>query len=130
MKKILLGLFVITTLSLQAQYTMETNMKDMRDGLQAIQDGFSYNNREGILEGIAKIRKANEMFATQEAAAKFLPKDKKRLAKISFLSTKTLNISLEEMKAYVETGKIIDASNSMSRVMHSCTRCHALVRGW
>ena len=130
MKKILLGLSVLVTLNLHADYAMATNMKEMRDGLQSIQDGFSYNNKEGILEGIAKIKKANEAFDNQEKAAGFLPKNKKHLAKLSFLSAKTLNIGLEEMQTYVEADKIIDASNSMSRVVHSCTRCHALVRGW
>lgn len=130
MKKVLLVLSVLTVLSLQANSVMSSNMKDMRDGLQSIQDGFSYNNREGILNGIAQIQQANEAFSNQKAAAKFLPNDKKHLAKLSYLSTKILNISLDKMKAYVEADQIIDASNSMAGIVHSCTRCHALVRGW
>lgn len=130
MKKTLLCLSIFTALNLQADYTMATNMKEMRDGLQSIQDGFSYNYKEGILEGIAKIQEANKAFDTQSEAANFLPENKKHLAKLSYLSARTLNFGLEEMKMYVEADKIIDASSSMSRVIHSCTRCHALVRGW
>jgi sensor histidine kinase regulating citrate/malate metabolism len=132
MKKILFGLAVLTALGLQAAENSEikANMEAMRAGLQSIQDGFSYNNKSGILDGINKIKKANEMFHNEESSGKFLPENKKRLAKVSFLSTKTLNASLAEMEAYVEADRIIDASDSMSGVVHSCTRCHAIVRGW
>jgi predicted PP-loop superfamily ATPase len=105
-------------------------MKDMRDGLQLIQDGFSYNNKEDILIGIAKIQKANEIFSDEKSSAKYLPEKKQRLAKVSFLSAHNLNTSLEQMKEYVKINKIIDASDSISGVVHSCTRCHAIVRGW
>lgn len=130
MKKILFGLAVLSALGLHASDDIKTNMTEMRNGLQSIQDGFSYNNKEDILKGIAQIKKANTMFNDRESAGKFLPEGKKRLANVSFLSTKTLNRSLTEMQEYVEAGSIIDASNSMAGVVHSCTRCHAIVRGW
>jgi hypothetical protein len=132
MKKILFGLAVLAALGLQAAENgeLKTSMAEMRNGLQLIQDGFSYNNKKDILKGIDTIQKANEIFHDQESAGNFLPEGKKRLAKVSFLSTKTLNTSLTEMKDYVEAGSIIDASNSMAGVVHSCTRCHAIVRGW
>ena len=98
MKKILFGLAILATLGLQANDVMKTNMTDMRDGLQSIQDGFSYNNKSGILDGIAKIQKANEMFRDEKSAGSFLPDSKKRLAKVSFLSTLALNRNLSEMK--------------------------------
>ena len=130
MKKVLLGLAVLAALGLQANDEIKTNMAEMQNGLKSIQDGFSYNNKDGILEGIAKIEKANKMFFDETSAGKFLPAGKKRLAKVSYLSTRTLNSSLKEMKQYVEAGSIIDASDSMAGVMRSCTRCHAIVRGW
>ena len=130
MKKVLFGLAVLAALGLQANDELKTNMDNMRDGLQSIQDGFLYNNESAILVGIAKIEKANKMFHDQKSAAKYLPNSKKRLAKVSFLSTKTLNDGLNQMKNYVEAGSILDASDSMSVVVKSCTRCHAIVRGW
>ena len=132
MKKILFGLAVLAALGLQATASDEikTNMDAMRDGLQSIQDGFSYNNKSAILSGITKIQKANDMFHDVKSAAKYLPKDKQRLAKVSFLSTRTLNTSLNTMKEYVDNGDIINAADSMTGVVKSCTRCHAIVRGW
>ena len=132
MKKILFGLAVLATLGLQASANdaLRTSMTEMRDGLQSIQDGFSYNNKHQILKGIDTIEKANEMFHDEKSSAKYLPKDKQRLAKVSFLSTRTLNTSLNTMKEYVNAGQIINAADSMTGVVKSCTRCHAIVRGW
>ena len=132
MKKILFGLAVIAALGLQATASdeLKTNMTEMRDGLQQIQDGFSYNNKNDILTGIAKIQKANEMFHDSKSAAAYLPKEKQKFSKVSFLSANSLNRNLEEMKEYVNVDKIVDASDSMAGVVHSCTRCHAIVRGW
>jgi hypothetical protein len=130
MKKIFLGLSILAALGLQANDTISTNMNSMRDGLQSVQDGFLYNNKSAILEGIEKITKANEVFHNEASAEAFLPKDKKSKSKIAYLSTNSLNIYLAEMKEYVIENKIVDASSSLSGVMHSCTRCHAIVRGW
>ena len=132
MKKIIFGLAVLAALGLQATASEElkANMSEMRNGLQAIQDGFSYNNKDGILKGIEQVKKGNSMFHDEASAAKHLPEDKQRLSKISFLSAHTLNASLDEMKEYVKLGQIVEASDSMSGVVRSCTRCHAIVRGW
>ena len=132
MKKILLGLAVLAALGLQATANdeLKTNMTEMRDGLQQIQDGFSYNNKDGILAGITKIQQANQMFHDSKSAAKHLPKNKQKFSKVSFLSVNSLNANLEQMKEYVNVNKIVDASDSLAGVVHSCTRCHAIVRGW
>ena len=132
MKKILFGLAVLSALGLQAAENgeLKASMSDMRHGLQEIQDGFSYNNKSTILSGISKIQKANDIFHDQKSAAKFLPEDKKRMAKVSYLSTRTLNTSLNTMKEYVNENDILNASDSMTGVVKSCTRCHAIVRGW
>ena len=132
MKKYILGLAFIASLTSTtlAADALATSMADMRTGLQSIQDGFSYNNKDGILTGIAKVQQANEIFHNQKSAGQYLPKDKQKFARVSYLSAKTLNRSLEQMKEYVEINKIVEASENMAGVVHSCTRCHAIVRGW
>ena len=132
MKKILFGLTVLSVLGLHAAHDgeLKTNMSEMREGLQSIQDGFSYNNKDNILKGIAKIQKANEMFHDEKSASQYLPANKTRLARVSYLSTRTLNSSLATMKEYVQADDIINAADSMTGVVKSCTRCHAIVRGW
>jgi cytochrome c553 len=132
MKKIVFALSIIAALGLQATASddLKASMTEMRNGLQEIQDGFSYNNKDGILKGIVKIEEANNLFHNKASAAKYLPEKKKKFARVAFISTRTLNTSLEQMKEFVEAGSLMAASESMSGVVKSCTRCHAIVRGW
>lgn len=130
MKKIFFGLSILAALGLQANDLLGVNMGSMREGMQSVQDGFLYNNKSTILSGLEKITKANEMFHNEESAGSYLPKDKQGLSKVAYLSSKSLNVYLSEMKEYVNQNKIVEASSSFSGVVHSCTRCHAIVRGW
>ena len=48
MKKVLVCLSLFAALGLQADESVQVTMKDMRDGLVQVQDGFLYNNKENI----------------------------------------------------------------------------------
>lgn len=130
MKKVLVGLSLFAALGLQASDNIQVSMKDMRDGLVEVQDGFLYNNKDSILSGIEKITKANNVFHDEKSAASFLPQEKKKFSKIAYISTKNLNLYLETMKDYVKEGSIVNASDAYSGVVRSCTHCHAITRGW
>ena len=130
MKKILISLSLLAAMGLQASEGVSVTMKDMRDGLVQVQDGFLYNNKENILSGIDKMTKANKVFHDEKSAALCLPGDKKKYSQIAYISTKNLNLYLSKMKSYVEDGSIVNASDAYSGVIHSCTHCHAITRGW
>ena len=130
MKKVLVCLSLFAALGLQADDSVQVTMKDMRDGLVQVQDGFLYNNKENILSGIDKITKANKIFHDEKSASSCLPVDKKKYSQIAYISTKNLNLYLSKMKSYVEDGSIVNASDAYSGVIHSCTHCHAITRGW
>ena len=130
MKKILIGLSVVAALGLQASDTIGSNMKVMRDGLVEIQDGFLYNDKKRVLDGIVQIEKANKIFHDRKSVSKYLPADKKRLANVALLSSKSLDHSLAEMRLYINNDKINEASAASNSVIQNCTRCHAVVRGW
>ena len=82
MKKILISLGLLGVMSLQAADSVSVTMKDMRDGLSQVQDGFLYNNKASILDGISKIQKANAIFHDEKSAATVLPQDKKKFSKM------------------------------------------------
>lgn len=130
MKKILIGLSMVAALGLQASDDINSNMKTMRDGLVEIQDGFLYNSKEMVIKGLVRVKKANEIFHDRKSVSKYLPADKKRLANVALLSAKSLNHSLDEMRQYIESDKINEASASSTAIIQNCTRCHAVVRGW
>ena len=130
MKKILISLSLLAVIGLQASEGVSVTMKDMRDGMVQVQDGFLYNNKESILNGIEKIKKANSIFHDAKSAEAILPQDKKKYSKIAYISTKNLNMYLSTMKDFVDEGSIVNASDAYSGIVHSCTHCHAITRGW
>lgn len=129
MNKFILGLSMVAALSLGAS-EIGSNMKNMRDGLLEIQDGFLYNNKEGVVAGIAKIKKSNEIFHDKNSVAVYLPTDKKHLGAVTLLSAKRLNSDLDAMGEYIGQNNMFEAAAIHSDVMKDCTRCHAIVRGW
>lgn len=129
MKKILLSLSVFAVLGLQAT-EINISMKNMRDGLLEIQDGFLYNNKDAVISGIKKIKIANEIFSDKESVAIYLPKDKKKMSSVTLMSAKRLNADLDAMGEYIADDKMLEAAELHSDVMKDCTRCHAIVRAW
>jgi hypothetical protein len=130
MKKILISLSLLAAVGLQAADSVGATMKDMRDGMVQVQDGFLYNNKTIILDGIEKIKKANSVFHDAKSAEAILPADKKKYSKIAYISTKNLNMYLSTMKDFVKDDSLVNASDAYSGVVRSCTHCHAITRGW
>ncbi len=130
MKKILISLSLLAAVSLQASESVPVTMKNMRDGMVQVQDGFLYNNKDSILKGIEQIQKANSIFHDDKSAAAILPADKKKYSKVAYISTKNLNMYLSTLKDFVQDGSIVNASDAYSGVVRSCTHCHAITRGW
>lgn len=129
MRKVLLGLSVLAVFGLQAS-EIETNMKTMRDGLTQIQDGFLYNKKATILEGISIVEESNKQLHNKEFIKDFLPNDKKGFLNVALISAKSLASNLAEMREYVNHDQFTEASSTNAVIVRNCTRCHAVVRGW
>jgi len=129
MKKVLLGLTVAAVMSLGATEIGE-NMKNMRDGLIQIQDGFLYNQKSNILAGITKVEETNKKLHNKKFIASFLPEAKKGFLNIALISSKSLSSNLAEMREYVNHDQFTEASSANAVIVRNCTRCHAVVRGW
>lgn len=109
---------------------MIMKMKDMRDAMHDINDGFFFNNKVGILKGIDKLKEANEIFATMEDVKKYLPAKIKHMSGISYNNARKISMNLDNMKNYINAGKFSQAASSYTDIVNSCTACHAIVRGW
>ena len=130
MKKLLIALSLLGAIAVQASEDIPLTMKNMRDGMILIQDGFLYNKKDSILNGIQKVQQANSIFRDAKCAESILPSQKKKYATIAYISAKNLNTYLGKMKEFVEENSTINASDTYSGIIHSCTHCHAITRGW
>lgn len=109
---------------------MILKMKDMRDAMHEINDGFFYNNKVGILKGIDKLKEANKIFGTMQDVKKYLPEKIKHMSGISFNNARKITMNLDNMENYIQAGKFNQAASSYTDIVNSCTACHAIVRGW
>ncbi len=130
MKKLLISLILLSAIGVHASEDIPLNMKNMRDGMILIQDGFLYNKKESILSGITKIQQANSIFQDAKCAEAILPSEKKKYATIAYISAKNLNMYLIKMKDFIDENSTVNAADAYSGVIHSCTHCHAITRGW
>lgn len=129
MKKIVMSLSAFFVLGLYAT-DINTNMQTMKEGLNSIQDGFLYNNKEAVVSGIETIKEANKIFHSKESVEKYLPKEKKKMVGVTLMSAKRLNADLDAMSEYLSQNNMLEAAVLHSDVIKDCTRCHAIVRGW
>lgn len=130
MKKLLIGLSLLGAVGVQASEDISLTMKNMRDGMILIQDGFLYNKKDSILSGIQKVQQANSIFRDVKSTELILPPQKKKYSTIAYISAKNLDIYLGKMRDFIDENSTINASDTYSGVIYSCTHCHAITRDW
>jgi len=107
-----------------------TEMKNMRDSMNQINDGFFYNKKEKITQGLDSLKSANKIFKTQSDVKMYLPEKTKHMSGISFNNAKKIDTNIEKMKKYIAKNNYRKASNIYMDIINSCTSCHSIVRGW
>jgi len=127
MKKIIVSLACLLSVSFlsASDKFIEDQMKQMRDGMVQIQDGFFYGKKEDINKGIALVEKS---FAVEKK--KLLPKEKAHMVGMATNTSTKIENSLKQMKKALDKNQMTNASMQYSQIVNSCTNCHKVVRGW
>ena len=127
MKKIVLGMLVSSVIAMADATTIDATMKLMNQGLQEVQSGFVYNNKDGIIRGVETIQSANSIF-THVDVASFIPNNSK--VQVTKNINESLSKDLEALKKAVENKQYADATKKYAKVVNDCMACHTIVRGW
>jgi CHAD domain-containing protein len=126
--KLMIIAMLLSTIA-QADEVLINNMKDMRNGLVDIQDGFLYNKKDKIISGIKLVKNANGMFANKDDIAKHLPANKKHMANMGFNSAKNITKALEQLDKNIKSNNYSKGADSVATIIKNCTSCHSVVRG-
>jgi hypothetical protein len=130
MKKFIIGaLLIASSSSLFANETLLNTMKDMRNALVNINDGFLYNDKAKVLNGVDALEKAATIFQKKDLKT-YLPENKKNMTPVAMSLSKKLNLSAEEIKTFANAGKLGQAAGVYPELVKTCTSCHAIIRGW
>ncbi len=105
-------------------------MKDMRDAMHQISDGFFFNNKAGILRGIDALEEANSIFESYSSVKKHLRDNEKHMSAISYNNALKIKLHITRMKNHVHKNEYNKASMMYTEIINDCTACHSIVRGW
>ncbi|MCK5110154.1 MAG: hypothetical protein KAQ94_01450 [Arcobacteraceae bacterium] len=128
-KVILLTAFVANLL-FASETVLIKEMKNMRDGMNQINDGFFYHKKEKIIQGLKLVKDANKIFKTQADVKKYLPKKVKHMFGLSYSTAKKIDININKMEKLIKQDKFSKASDTYVNIIKSCTSCHTIVRDW
>lgn len=121
---------LLASSALSADQTLVSTMAHMEKGLNNVQKGFLYNTPDLIKNGVKEIHDANALFHNSDATKRYLPKEKQHLSNIAFNASKRIDKSSAELIAALDKKQFSKAGQSYSELVHACTACHGVVRGW
>lgn len=128
--KILLTITLLSTSLLAESGQLFLKMKDMRDAMQQISDGFFSNNVVSILDGISKLEQANAIFNSYSNVKKHLHENEQHMAAVAYNNALKLKSNLIRIREDIERDQFNDASMVYTKIIGNCTSCHAIIRGW
>jgi hypothetical protein len=136
MRKLLLGLMVISSLVLAEGYKQGDRILDMQKMAQAMQDiqsGFFYNNEDivkvgvkNLKETIVKIRPIDSEVNNKDIYEKWLNNNMKMTNKIQ----KKIKRRAEDIEERFSDGDAVQALQAYSKISGQCLKCHVSLRKW
>lgn len=127
MKKIILALAASSVLALANDATINATMKLMEQGLNDVQSGFVYHDKEKLNRGIATLEGSNAIFSNVDVSV-FIPNNSK--VQVTKNINQNLADALKTLKASVADKNYAQATEDYGKVVKSCISCHTIIRGW
>lgn len=131
MKKIMLATLMSASFlfaSSSDSLTINATMQLMKSGVENIQDGFFYSDKEKIMGGIEMIENANNIFGKIDLR-EFVNNRNVSVQVANNLSSH-ISTHLQEMKKGVETKDYAMTTKAFGEVINNCVACHITIRKW
>ena len=137
MKKVILALVMTSAMALANTAatnavatdatTVDATMKLMKQGMDDIQSGFLYNNKEAITKGIGTIESANSIFSKVDVSS-FIPHNNK--IQVTKNINSNLAADLKLMRKSIDEKNYSGATEYYGKVINDCISCHIIIRRW
>ncbi|EDZ61331.1 putative periplasmic cytochrome c [Sulfurimonas gotlandica GD1] len=127
MKKMILALAATSVLALANDTTVSATMSLMTQGMNQIQAGFLYSNKEDIAAGITVLENANAIFANVDVSH-FIKNNNK--VQVTHNINKNVDKNIKALKKAVVADNYTDATREYGELTANCIACHKIVRGW
>ena len=127
MKKTVLALVATSVIALASDTTVNATMSLMTQGMNQVQAGFLYSNRDDVENGIKVLENANAIF-TKVDVSTFIPHNKK--VQVTKNISENLTKNLDALSKAVSNKNMSDATDAYGKVIANCISCHRVVWGW
>jgi hypothetical protein len=127
MKKMILALAATSVLALANDTTVSATMSLMTQGMNQIQAGFLYSNKEDIAAGITVLENANAIFANVDVSH-FIKNNNK--VQVTHNINKNVDKNIKALKKAIAADNYTDATREYGELTANCIACHKIVRGW
>ena len=104
-------------------------MRDMEYSINSMQKGFFYNDKIQITKGLREFKRTYGEFKKHNVFAYL----KSSQGMEEHIVLNTLKRDEENINAFQEAlhnNQILKAAEMHAKILHSCTVCHAITRGW
>ncbi|WP_373035878.1 cytochrome C [Sulfurimonas sp.] len=127
MKKMILALVASSVLALANETTINATMSLMTQGMNQIQAGFLYSNKEDIKGGLTVLENANAIFSKVDVST-FIAHNNK--IQVTHNINKNLDKNIKGLKKAIAAENYSDATREYGELTANCIACHKIVRGW
>lgn len=131
MKKIMLATLMSASFlfaSSNDATTINATMQLMKTGVDTIQDGFFYSDKEKILGGIDMIENANNIFGKIDVRE--FVNNKHVSVQVANNLSSHIATNLKDMRKAVKTKDYTATTKAYGNVINHCVACHITVRQW
>ncbi|RLA73119.1 MAG: hypothetical protein DRG78_22970 [Epsilonproteobacteria bacterium] len=132
-KMIAFGLVVLFSLTLNASYTDEERIRDMRtmeEAMMRIQKGLLINDKNMLSKGVNQLQQVTRKVEPPIDKNSILKQKNTYKYKFSRKQGKKIIQSAEEIRVEMNNGNKHSASKAFIKVLDQCISCHNKIRKW
>ena len=130
---IVIGLIILFSLTLHAEYTDEERIRDMKameEGMMKIQKGLLTNDRNILSKGVNQLQQVTRKVEPPINSNSILAQKDTYKYKFSRKQGEKIIHFAEDIKEQMNAGNKHSASKSFVKVLDECISCHNKIRKW
>lgn len=104
-------------------------MQDMEYSINVMQKGFFYNDRAQIATGLKQFKQTYGEFKKYNIYD-YLNSSQNMEENIVLNTLKRDEENIQALQDALQNNQILKAAEIHAEILHSCTVCHAITRGW
>ena len=106
---------------------LASDMRVMLEALEDIQKAGFYNSKEGMTDGVKKLKKALGCLSTADAKY-YLPSAQKNADKFAQKRAKMIHMYADDLLESLESNNMEEAHDDYTLIMKQCVSCHMRLR--